>query len=51
MSHDINRRFRERLTRRDALLLPGAANALAARVIADLGFEAVYRSGAGLSNT
>ena len=51
MSQDINRRFRERLQRRDALLLPGAANALAARVIADLGFEAVYLSGAGLSNT
>jgi 2-methylisocitrate lyase-like PEP mutase family enzyme len=51
VSQDINRRFRERLARRDALLLPGAANALAARVIADLGFEAVYLSGAGLSNT
>ncbi|HTN64349.1 MAG TPA: isocitrate lyase/phosphoenolpyruvate mutase family protein, partial [Devosia sp.] len=31
--------------------MPGAANALAARVIADLGFEAVYLSGAGLTNT
>jgi 2-methylisocitrate lyase-like PEP mutase family enzyme len=49
--NEINRRFRERLARRDALLVPGAANALAARVIADLGFEAVYLSGAGVTNT
>jgi 2-methylisocitrate lyase-like PEP mutase family enzyme len=33
------------------LLVPGAANALAARVIEDLGFEAVYLSGAGLTNS
>ena len=51
MSAEINRKFRERIGRRDALLIPGAANALAARVIEDLGFEAVYLSGAGLSNT
>jgi 2-methylisocitrate lyase-like PEP mutase family enzyme len=31
-------------------LLPGAPNALAARVIADLGFKAVYLTGAGLTN-
>jgi 2-methylisocitrate lyase-like PEP mutase family enzyme len=51
VTQDINRRFRERLGRREALLIPGAANALAARVIEDLGFEAVYLSGAGLTNT
>lgn len=33
------------------LLLPGAANALTARVIEDLGFRALYLSGAGISNT
>ena len=33
------------------LLLPGAPNALTARVIEDLGFEAVYVSGAGIANT
>jgi 2-methylisocitrate lyase-like PEP mutase family enzyme len=33
------------------LLLPGAANALTARVIEELGFDAVYLSGAGISNT
>jgi 2-methylisocitrate lyase-like PEP mutase family enzyme len=36
---------------RRGLLVPGAANALAARVIEQLGFEAVYLSGAGLTNT
>jgi 2-methylisocitrate lyase-like PEP mutase family enzyme len=51
LTNDINRKFRERVERRDALLIPGAANALAARVIEDLGFEAVYLSGAGLTNT
>jgi 2-methylisocitrate lyase-like PEP mutase family enzyme len=51
LNHDINRGFRERLGRGEAMLLPGAANALAALVIADLGFEAVYLSGAGLTNT
>ena len=33
------------------MLLPGAANALAARVIAASGFEAVYVTGAGIANT
>ena len=51
MSSEINKAFRERVSRRDALLMPGAANALAARLIEDLGFEAVYLSGAGLTNT
>lgn len=51
LSHDINRRFRERLQHGGAVLLPGAANALAARIIDDLGFEAIYLSGAGLTNT
>jgi 2-methylisocitrate lyase-like PEP mutase family enzyme len=33
------------------VILPGAPNALAARVVADLGFSAVYLPGAGLTNT
>ncbi|MFQ5567390.1 MAG: oxaloacetate decarboxylase [Paracoccaceae bacterium] len=41
----------ERLARRDALLVPGAANALTARIIQDAGFEAVYVTGAGVANT
>ncbi|MET1411760.1 isocitrate lyase/phosphoenolpyruvate mutase family protein [Roseibium sp. HPY-6] len=51
MNHEINKAFRERLKRGGAVLMPGAANALAARVIDGLGFEAVYISGAGLTNT
>jgi len=51
LSHEINRAFRTRLAAGGAILMPGAANALAARVIADMGFEAVYLSGAGLTNT
>ena len=50
-NHQINQNFRARLQTGRALLMPGAANALAARVIADQGFEAIYLSGAGLSNT
>ncbi|MEX0279080.1 MAG: oxaloacetate decarboxylase [Ruegeria sp.] len=51
MNHEINRAFRQRLNTGKAVLMPGAANALAARVIDQLGFEAVYISGAGLTNT
>lgn len=51
LSQDINRAFRARLEKGGALLLPGAANALAARIVEDMGFEAVYLSGAGLTNT
>jgi len=46
------RRFlRDRLAQRDALLVPGAGNALTARIIQDVGFEAVYVTGAGIANT
>jgi 2-methylisocitrate lyase-like PEP mutase family enzyme len=34
-----------------ALILPGVANALAARVAADCGFTAAYVTGAGIANT
>ncbi|RDE10112.1 isocitrate lyase/PEP mutase family protein [Pelagibacterium lacus] len=51
LSHEINAKFRSRLAGGGAVLMPGAANALAAKIIADLGFEAVYLSGAGLTNT
>jgi 2-methylisocitrate lyase-like PEP mutase family enzyme len=36
---------------RRGVLLPGAANALTARLIEELGYEAVYITGAGVSNT
>lgn len=51
MNHEINKAFRARLANGSAILMPGAANALAARVIDGLGFEAIYISGAGLTNT
>ena len=35
---------------RDATLVPGAPNALFARIIEDLGFEAIYVTGAGIAN-
>ena len=44
------RALRRILGQRNGVLLPGAPNALTARVIADLGFQAVYLTGAGLTN-
>jgi 2-methylisocitrate lyase-like PEP mutase family enzyme len=35
---------------KQALLVPGAFNAMSARVIEDLGFQAVYLTGAGVTN-
>ena len=35
---------------RSGLIVPGAFNALSARVIADLGFKAIYVTGAGVTN-
>ena len=43
--------LRQRLQRRDALLAPGAGNALTARIIQDAGFEVCYVTGAGIANT
>jgi 2-methylisocitrate lyase-like PEP mutase family enzyme len=47
-----NRRaaFRAAIQQRRALLVPGAFNALSARVIADAGFRALYITGAGVTN-
>lgn len=43
--------LRDLMAKERGVLLPGAPNALAARVVADLGFEAIYLTGAGLTNT
>ncbi len=51
MTETLNRLLRQRLVRGAGVLLPGAANALAARLIAASGFEAVYVTGAGIANT
>jgi 2-methylisocitrate lyase-like PEP mutase family enzyme len=43
-------RLKSILARGDATLAPGAANALFARVIEDLGFDVAYITGAGIAN-
>lgn len=45
------KRLRELVGRRNAMLVPGAANALGARLIEDAGFDALYITGAGLANS
>ena len=42
--------LRELAEARRGVLVPGAFNALSARVIEDLGFEAIYVTGAGVTN-
>ena len=51
MSLSTGKMLRGKLGERRGLLVPGAANALAARIIEDLGFEAVYLTGAGVTNS
>ena len=51
MPSDTGKVLRAKLEERRGLIVPGAANALAARIIEDLGFESVYVSGAGVTNT
>jgi len=47
----VGKLLRSKLEERRGLLVPGAADALSARVIGSLGFEAVYVTGAGVTNT
>lgn len=42
--------LRDRLARDEVLVLPGAADAITARVIQGTGFEAIYVTGAGFAN-
>jgi len=42
--------FRAKINERRGLLVPGAFNAMSARVIEDIGFEALYLTGAGVTN-
>jgi 2-methylisocitrate lyase-like PEP mutase family enzyme len=51
MAASTRKQFRALLRPGAALLLPGVANALAARVVADCGFTAAYITGAGIANT
>jgi 2-methylisocitrate lyase-like PEP mutase family enzyme len=48
---DKKKSLRALVERRNALIVPGAANALTARVIEQVGFEAAYVTGAGIANT
>ena len=47
---DLSRQFLSLMEERRGVLLPGAGNALSARVIADSDFEAIYVTGAGIAN-
>jgi 2-methylisocitrate lyase-like PEP mutase family enzyme len=51
MPETTRQKFRAMLTPGAALILPGVANALAARVAADCGFGAAYVTGAGIANS
>lgn len=44
------KRLKELVAAKRGVIVPGAFNALSARVIADLGFEAIYVTGAGVTN-
>ncbi len=50
MSTHLGTALRQLVNEKRGLLVPGAGNALAARLIEDAGFAAVYLSGAGLTN-
>jgi len=51
MPLSTRRTFRDTLKPGAAMLLPGVANALAARIVTDQGFDAAYITGAGIANT
>jgi 2-methylisocitrate lyase-like PEP mutase family enzyme len=51
MQQSTRQKFRAMLKPGSATILPGVANALAARVAADCGFDAAYVTGAGIANT
>jgi len=50
MSKSTKQVLRERVAQRNGMLVAGAFNAMSAKVAADQGFEAVYLTGAGLTN-
>jgi 2-methylisocitrate lyase-like PEP mutase family enzyme len=51
MTETYSRQLKNLLAARKAIVMPGAANALTARIIAEQGFDAVYISGGGIANT
>ncbi len=50
MTNNKTAAFKARISRGPALLLPGVANALSARIAEDAGYDALYVTGAGVSN-
>ncbi|QSE92566.1 isocitrate lyase/phosphoenolpyruvate mutase family protein [Rhodococcus pseudokoreensis] len=51
MAETTTQLLRRRITTGPLLVVPGAANALTARLVEEVGFEAVYVTGAGIANT
>lgn len=47
---NTNQKLRTLVHTRRGVIVPGVFNALSARVVADLGFEAIYVTGAGVTN-
>lgn len=50
MGDSLNSSFKDRVAKRDGMVVPGAPNALTAKIIEQTGFEAVYVTGAGVTN-
>lgn len=50
MSKSTKQILREQVARRNGMIVAGAFNAMSAKIVADQGFEAVYLTGAGLTN-
>ena len=42
--------LRALIAQRRGVIVPGAFNAMSARLVADMGFEAIYVTGAGVTN-
>jgi 2-methylisocitrate lyase-like PEP mutase family enzyme len=50
MTRSFATRLRELLSQPEILVVPGAADAMSARIVEDVGFSAAYASGAGIAN-
>jgi 2-methylisocitrate lyase-like PEP mutase family enzyme len=50
MTRSSAARLRELLSQPEILVVPGAADAMSARIVEDVGFSAAYASGAGIAN-
>ncbi len=50
MGKDINKKLKNIIERRNATIVPGAFNAITAKQIEEANFEAVYLTGAGITN-